>query len=1166
MTDHKSSSQLLQPKALVIGLLVIIIVALSGVFLWQSFEYDRQVSQNYLPKLAKQKAISIKISELQGELSELSIGNGPVSLSSAHQQIIENLRNLKSEGRYSREFFPLLENDEIDNLANRLVSNETRNSALTDETLGLINLINHSMIDLLAVMRDRQANLYNQVLADKVSDRVTASRAIAHTNVSHDIQDYQEANRHLNKVSATLEEMSFLSKSDDIDLLEQSAEKFNQWQGVYQDQLAAENDELAKQLTLLDDLLFNDDRLIAKWRGQVRLAQDYLIAIDEQNAKLGLLFERNQRAISPPIPALANFLKSYQLNLANQDIYIGLAIVITMLLFAVFLLLNAILRRTTKLEQETEQLVGVSIGKNEATLQELSTQSQHQIQSMLNDVIQPEHDESAYQALKQQLELFHHMLSTYGNGLYIQDDAVKGSNISLNESSFNWLITMTSVDLSYRSTFSWRRLVSAKQTREIVESVRRLKQNKELATQLNLAFDNGKYACLNLIATERGISVFIFDETERSIEVNELNQTIEQLQIDEQKQWQGEQQVFSHIHRKLASACLSQQSLARIDRASLRHAQQLNQLLQWSEGGQLWARNHVDKTNPEFTEVKLAQALSGMICEAQYQRNHLFEDRQQSLIFEHLDNENMALESATVLLDMANYHYVLSYLLDIQFVRQHGDLTLKTKIVDQNAAQLMVKYHFTYEQEQPLENLPAAMLLISHQVESQPKASTFDQGYFARALLDYLHVDKIELIQQSHGWQFSFELPHSTQQNIEKIKAEYEAPSLSTRIVLIVKEEANRNYLDSLLKPYSTEVIAVSSLEHAHGFFDVNRLEKKKIGLVITADESGHHDTHQLLSLIEQLPERLMPKLFVLDDVSTLPLSQYDTHGYNLNLKLGANLLDVLSQFMQSEAYYNRVFDHQDLQSLNCQKSNISVLVAMDRFSEQHYIGALLNWLGFKVCVATSIEQANSQWQSGLHRILVTDYPLTDLNSIKLKKQLRRTAISLSKTEFKGSDALSVFNMQADASVKEWLETLSPWLAIKPQKVAKTIAYEAPTTSVIESPKLNEASLLSFDVSQYAQNVGGPELAAIMADEYFEQLETLVEQLKYSLAVKSMVGAKEQAVKLEQVSKIIASKELLAWSEQLSHCIEQQAMSDASHLLPEIARDIQDLKRFAEAI
>ncbi|QOL26528.1 hypothetical protein LP316_04305 [Thalassotalea sp. LPB0316] len=1175
LAERQSGAQLLHTKALSIVFFTLLIFAGCAVALWQSYDYYNKINLDYLPAIEKQQVLFTEITALQNQLSDISQGNQQTSLADTHQQLRDSLNNLKRAGNFSRSFFPLLNNDDIDSLAIRISSNEERNQALTQETLVLINTINHSMIDLLALMKDRQANLYNQVLADKVSDRVTTSRAIAHTNVSHDIQDYQEANRHLNQVAITLEGLTFLSPSNDIDILELNAEKFNQWRSVYQDQLAAENDELAKQLTQLMNLLFNDARLIAKWRGHTRLATEYLEVLAQQTTKLQSLAQLNQQTIEQPKFAFEQMLSSKVLAIEPSAFYLVAMGLMSGLVLLIFLVLYRMLRKVQGVEQTTKQLVEQLIHDNNAEVIEVATQSQYEIAQLLKQVVQPEHDEQAYQTLNQQYQyLLDALLNTQGL-VFIEGSQLIGYNVSPTPTQLEWFNRITNAQHQHQDSLPWRALLGPELTHELIAKLREMAQNSQDVASVTWLFDEQQLT-FTILKTEDHLSVFVRNSSTTYQQVNELTQQVEQLEIQQQKQWQGTQYIFAHIQRKLGHLYLSQQSRQRLDKAALRYAQLLHQVLQWSQGGRLWAATHLTNRNVEFTDVKLSQTLAGLVSTAQFARNHFSSEHSGRLSFEHFEHEHLPLANANVFLDSASYQFVISYLLDLQFVRQVGDLSLKTKVVNQNASQLIVRYQFTYRQSEVLEAVPPSMLLVSHQVDSQPKTATFDQGYFARAMLEYLHADKIELVQNTHGWQFSFELPHSTQQTVEKIKSAYQAPNLASRIILIVKDEANRKYLDSLLQPHTTEVIAVSSIDHAHRFLEASRLEKHKIGLVISANEPAHHDEHQLTTLITQLPERLQPKLFIIDELSTMPLSQYNSHSYSINLKLGSDLLATLWRFIKSDNKDNLRYDHQVLQAVTTVKTSVTVLLAIEDISEHYALGALLQWLGLKVTVVTHQKQALESWQTGLYRILVTDFSLSAIDSVAIKKQLKRCVISLSEQAYQASDVLECHQLAHDASAQEWLAVLQSWLVIKSatsagsNKSAKDIATEfnvqAPEGHTQQiTPKIT-VTPLSFDIVEYANNVGGPELAALMADEYFAKLEQSFEQLKYSLAVKSVTNAREQVEQLLSISRIIASKELQAWAEQLLHCIEQQAFSDAIRLMPEVERDIKGLKQFAEAI
>ncbi len=1161
MADKKSGFELLYNKVIGITFFSLLIVGSCGLFLWQSYQQDKAISEQYLPALERQQQLSVLLEEADEAISELQQKHSEFSFANRHLSLEEKLNDIKKISGFGRSYFPFLNDDELDNLVSRITNNEARNATITDDALVLINYVNHSMIDLIAVMSDRQANLYNQVLADKVSDRVTASRAIAHTNVSHDIQAYQDANRHINQVADTLSQLTYLSSINEIDELELHAEKFGQWQGVYQDQLQAENDELANHLNALSNNLFGEIRLIAKWRGHIRVSHDYLDKLVQQNEKLKKVEDINKRPIDKPILGLAKLIEQFGVSLTQLHLYLGLVAIVSLSLCIIFLLLSGMLKRVKQTDEKTQQLVTTLVSKCEEQDAAISieTHTQQTILEKLNHVFQPEHDEVAYQSL---LGEFQDLLDgLIGHDVITILHAKKNPILDVEQQHLNWFNKLANCDHQLSQLNSWRRLFTQAQCHEILEKLRGLTPDNRV--QVNVKFDESHQITIKFSVVNGKLFTLAYNSSAQLLQESEFTGSVEQFAQAQQKQWLGEQKLFSHIQQQLIRSHLSQQSIKRSDRTSLKLGQQLNQLIEWSEGGRLWAQTHIDDTHLSLTAVDLSQAIAAHVYNAQLKAG-----ADKHISFEHLTSEQLGLSTINVLLDLPTYHYVIAYLIEAQYTQQPGDLALSTHIVDQNAGQLVIRYQFNYQQKEALSAIPPAMLLVSHQLEKQPKTLTFDQAYFARSLLTDLHADNIELIQESQGWQFAFDLPHATPDNVEKLKAQWELPKLGTRVVVIVKEEANRQWLDALLKPVCSDVIAVSSLEHAQSFFEVSRLEKQKIGLVISANEQGHHDAHQINTLIKQLPERLMPKFFILNDAPQLPQSQYDTYSFNINMKLAAYLLTELNRFLSSKAQHNLSYQHDQIQSIDTVNTNIKVLVAVEDTVKHQPLASLLSWLGLNVTIVSSSAEAQNQWGCGLHRVLVTDMALADIDQLAHHKKVKRLVVSLSEHSFNSTDVIETKQLSLSSTAEQWVELLKPWLAVKSVKQPELAKQKlaAPTKPVTDEKAQVEPVEVSFDIEKYAQNMGGPELAALMVDDYMDQLTTTCEQLKYALAVKSTDNAKQQAQTLQKVSQIIASKALYAWSEQLLHCIEHQAFNDAHRLMPEVERDIKGLVAFAEAI
>ena len=87
MADKKSGFELLYNKVIGITFFSLLIVGSCGLFLWQSYQQDKAISEQYLPALERQQQLSVlleeadeAISELQQKHSEFSFANRHLSL------------------------------------------------------------------------------------------------------------------------------------------------------------------------------------------------------------------------------------------------------------------------------------------------------------------------------------------------------------------------------------------------------------------------------------------------------------------------------------------------------------------------------------------------------------------------------------------------------------------------------------------------------------------------------------------------------------------------------------------------------------------------------------------------------------------------------------------------------------------------------------------------------------------------------------------------------------------------------------------------------------------------------------------------------------------------------------------------------------------------------
>ena len=1158
MTDLKSGYQLLSGKRNAIFVLIALLVLIPLFLLWQALMLEQTITQKYLPAIVQQEQHQQVI--LQSEQLIKKIGSNRENneaIKGDYQALQTLLKRSQSQAIVGRKFYPLLDNTEVDNLVERLANNEVRNLGLTQQASEHIKVIDHALIDLLAVMSDRQANLYNQVLADRVSDRVTASRARAHTNVSHDIQDYQAAHRHLNQISLLLSELNYLSEPGVIDQLDAQAELFVQWKNRYQEQLQSESDELQTALEALNLVLFGDTRLIAKWRGQVRLSNEYLAVLSSQQEQLQQLSQINDKVIEQPQLRTQQWLSDYSIDINQTQFYTAVAGLLGLLAIIALIIQRSLVQQVRKQELATQVLVETVILDQEG---EVQTREHAAIAEQLTQVTKPEHDESAYQLLQQNLEEYQWLMVEHSR-LFVFDGRVE----QLSHASIALLNQVSGLSLVKEELTSWRRFLSLDQQQQIIHELRAIQEGDNTidASCFTLDFSESNQLTVIAVKTDHAWRFTVQDSSLTRQQTIEQNAQITQSKTSERLSFQALKRIFQHVQQQVIGLSINSHNPKKLDKPAIKRGQQLAQLMNWAQGGEYWAQAQLDAHPTTFTSANLANAISAAVLSAKLEK-----EQAQHISFEHLELEHLHLGDVEIKTDLAVFTYVLSNLIDIQKVAPDSQLALKTKIVDQNSGQLKVRYQFNYQQQATLGSLPSVMLLLSHQVERQPKTLNFDTAYFVRVLLDYLHVDKIELTQSEHGWQFSFELPHSTTTALESVSSD-SVPSLKTCVLIIGQTQEKTAWLQSLLKLKATEVIVVSDVERAKSMLEAQRLEKKKIGVVIGLFEPSFDQTHQIKGLINQLPERLRPRLVALAEHDQFALNKQDLFGWDARFSIGLSLLQHLKAQLASDAPSNLLMAHNQVSSTQYVASNINVLLVSENVAQCHGLVTLLHWFGFEVCVESQLEQAKSRWQSGLYRILVSTVEFDGMTEFRNKKASRRLVIGLSPLSADATEYTQVTHIESWFDFNLWQSLLAPWLTKKEDKgqIQRPEKVEHKSTQTVEDvqpAQLNQDT--QFDLERFASNVGGVEIAALVIDDYLEEAQQLVKQLTYSLSVKSHDHSEEHIVRLIQIGRVIASDELVTWGEQLAHCIEQQAYQEAGALLVEVERDVLGIQSYAQAI
>lgn len=239
----------------------------------------------------------------------------------SHQTLLGHLTQLKmlvTRNKRALERIIYQQSSYNENI-NRLMENESRNELLLQSSLIQLQLVLDELMLKKADQQEKQSKLYQQITQDTVADKVTASRAKAYAKLTKSLELISQTHDAVANVHVLFNRIKLNYSLDDFDYVTSKlSETLLLWQEKISD-INGANEADKKLLSLLmelQNLLFIEQSTIAKWRGHIRIAQEYFQSVE--NVKQSL----NQRANQLVLPKTAinyvpQFISAFVLSLIH---------------------------------------------------------------------------------------------------------------------------------------------------------------------------------------------------------------------------------------------------------------------------------------------------------------------------------------------------------------------------------------------------------------------------------------------------------------------------------------------------------------------------------------------------------------------------------------------------------------------------------------------------------------------------------------------------------------------------------------------------------------------------------------------------------------------------------------------------------------------------------
>jgi len=489
---HSTTSFYQQLHSRFVLIIALFITALAFVFVLSLYS-DQQLSSAMEQQYPETENIYLQQTDffnIDQRLSNIIASKRSGLILTQYQALITDIEKLKaiSSGN-NRDFDSILAglHQQYQQLE-RLVGNEPRNDVLLESILRQLDQVLLELNIVQSSASEKQAKLYQQIMQDKKADQVTLSRVKAYTKITNSSAKLIQTQHILKTVHGLFQEINLQYPLKDFDTLtEKLTGIFNLWNitSVDIDNANKSEQKLLTSLLLLENLLYTEHSAVAKWRGHIRIAQEYFKLLSRDKIRLqqfadDLNFPKQSIKLVPNFitehKLIANIIKEQKLEPELYLVSYYRWAIYTVLILLVLLFLAALLSLYSRIKKQGNYTVSMleqlSSGKNIQF--DDNGYKDIQIAQLITDIKQPAHNEKEYKKLLQQIKnlrqsFFEHTRQAYFSFNDKNDKAQKQDNKHAHMLLFG----------TYKDKKSWREAFSNKNVRAIITSAQQAKSEKK---------------------------------------------------------------------------------------------------------------------------------------------------------------------------------------------------------------------------------------------------------------------------------------------------------------------------------------------------------------------------------------------------------------------------------------------------------------------------------------------------------------------------------------------------------------------------------------------------------------------------------------------------------------------------------------------------------------
>lgn len=1145
-------------KGQLISLFLLIILALALAL--SLFFYNKNIINqldNQQPKWQQQAQFQQHRTAIKQLITQINVTNSATQYIPLYQQLLLHFKAIaKLESNNENTFKSLLyEHNKKLPEVERLANNALRNQKYQQEALVLLNGVKLNVEELIDKKNQRIKSLYQQIESDQLIDKVTKTRLKAYAQLSQQLIDLITFKEKLQQLYTQSKSLSLAATLEDVNQLSMLANQLFFLNNKAPANLQAISTVITSSAwQKLTDIFVGDINLLAKWRGQSRLIENYHQQLQQwlDDINKPIKFQEAKK-IENIFSRLIEFIQQYFPQFTNTHFIYS---VFTLLILFVVIILSKLLalqRYVIKQHNQFVKLIDDAIKVNNNVVNEQENTSALTLNEKINII---KTHEQVYQqqsaklsSLQATLALFaHHAKACYWQLPFnsLCDEQVVQIKRLLND-------TKEATEDSFSSL--WRQLFSTADCLCLIKQAKAAKRTKNiqtctLKTKQGVAIE----IIISYQAAEHLYTGLIINKSEFIEQAEKLSQLQRQF-----SHYQYQSITFTQQQQQRVIS-LVEQLFTELSLGSLHHEMSLstaNHLLTTigdflcqQKAVILLLANQYQAIKPQITErlrlrsTHLEQTLLG-ISSALRQR-HIFKQNRVNIIV----HQNI-LPLVTIDSEVFKQFFLNFSELFLDNLQQQK-LTISLKLHDKNSGQQIIKIRFKLLSKSPLLLQQLKNLIVDELDVSQATTRLL----MCRALFERLGVKEFVIDEGDDELTLQCQVPIALSQDKQR-KANI---TFKQKKFVVIGE--NNIFIKPLVDLITMHHGFVVSVKNYQDFINGNIKQgftPRVVAGVIVMDENEQIITRLMAALATQ--GNSQAKLAVLQSVYCDDYAKQGFYDLTYSPFMANIILKRLHKLFFSSQQSNQLISVQQCQQFLYQNTQVQVLLAVESLDLQMNFTRVLNYLGLQVTIVTNSDAMLTYWKTAKYLVLITEFNVSPFIKFNAKNNLPRGVYSINFAfEVAHNNGLDIAQhwhvkqIHQPYQLAELTQVLSQWLK---RKTTIESSIEASNSNVINAV-VDEANTL-VDFQQYNKNQGSVEIAALMFDHYIMQIQAEFKQLSRLLQSTNTENNHiiELVNSLLRYCKIIAAPSLIEILLQLAQEINvNKSVIKANKLLVQLEQQI----------